>query len=97
MLLRAEQKLKIHELTEEETIQLAQQGNAAAFEQLYRRYSPRVYALCLRIVKNDQRSRGLDSRSFLTAIPQDPHISRRIGIFHLAAPASHQCCAYEAA
>jgi hypothetical protein len=30
---------------EEEIIRQAQEGNAAAFEQLYRRYSPRVYLL----------------------------------------------------
>ena len=65
MLLRAEQKLKIHDLTEEETIQLAQQGNAAAFEQLYRRYSARVYALCLRIVKNDSEAEDLTQEAFL--------------------------------
>jgi len=65
MLLRAEQKLKIHDLTEEETVQLAQQGNAVAFEQLYRRYSPRVYALCLRIVKNTSEAEDLTQEAFL--------------------------------
>ncbi len=65
----ADQELKVHDFTEEDMVRLAQQGNAAAFEQLYRRHSGRVYALCLRIVSK---------------------------IFHLAAPASHQCCASEA-
>jgi hypothetical protein len=34
---RAEQEPETPEITEENTVQLAQQGNAEAFEQLYRR------------------------------------------------------------
>jgi hypothetical protein len=36
-------------LLESEALRLAQQGNAAAFEFLYRRHRKRVYCLCLRI------------------------------------------------
>jgi RNA polymerase sigma-70 factor (ECF subfamily) len=39
-------------LLEGEALRLAQQGNAAAFEFLYRRHRKRVYALCLRMVKD---------------------------------------------
>jgi RNA polymerase sigma-70 factor (ECF subfamily) len=62
---RAEQELETLEITEKNTVQLAQQGNAEAFEQLYRRYSPRVYALCLRIVKNDSEAEDLTQEAFL--------------------------------
>jgi hypothetical protein len=55
----ADQELKVHDFTEEDTVRLAQRGNAAAFEQLYRRYSARVYALCLR-GNTDQAINWLD-------------------------------------
>src|SRR6266853_5182877 len=61
----ADQELKVHDFTEEDMVRLAQQGNAAAFEQLYRRYSGRVYALCLRIVKNDSEAEDLTQEAFL--------------------------------
>src|ERR1700732_5564173 len=60
-----EQELKNSNIPEEETIRLAQEGNAAAFEQLYRRYSGRVYSLCLRIVKNDSEAEDLTQETFL--------------------------------
>jgi RNA polymerase sigma-70 factor (ECF subfamily) len=50
---------------EEDTIRLAQQGNAAAFEQLYRRYSSRVFAVCLRIVNNESEAEDLTQEVFL--------------------------------
>jgi len=53
------------DLSEKETIRLAQEGNAAAFEQLYRRYSGRVYSLCLRILKNDNEAEDLTQEAFL--------------------------------
>jgi RNA polymerase sigma-70 factor (ECF subfamily) len=60
-----EQDFDITELPEEETIRLAQEGNAAAFEQLYRRYSRFVFSLCLRIVKNDSEAEDLTQEAFL--------------------------------
>jgi len=48
-----------------EVIRQAQQGNAGAFEQLYRRYSRRVYSLCLRMVKNDSEAEDLTQEAFL--------------------------------
>ncbi len=53
------------DIPENETIRLAQEGNVAAFEQLYRRYSGRVYSLCLRIVKNDSEAEDLTQEAFL--------------------------------
>jgi RNA polymerase sigma-70 factor, ECF subfamily len=53
-------------IPEKDTIRMAQEGNAAAFEQLYRRYSRRVYALCLRMVSNDSEAEDLTQETFLT-------------------------------
>ena len=60
----ADHEPKVHDFTEEDTVRHAQEGNAAAFEQLYRRYSGRVYALCLRIVKNDSEAEDLTQVAF---------------------------------
>jgi DNA-directed RNA polymerase specialized sigma24 family protein len=59
---RAKQEPETLDITEENTVQLAQQGNAEAFEHLYRRYSARVYALCLRIVKNHTEAQSRTRR-----------------------------------
>jgi len=53
------------EISETETIRLAQQGNVAAFEQLYRRYSPRVFSICLRFVKMNSEAEDLTQEAFL--------------------------------
>ena len=60
-----EQELELNAIPEEDTIRLAQEGNAAAFEQLYRRYSGRVYSICLRMVKNDSEAEDLTQEAFL--------------------------------
>jgi RNA polymerase sigma-70 factor, ECF subfamily len=60
-----EQEFKISEIPEEEIIRLAREGNAAAFEHLYRRYSGRVYATCLRMVKIDSEAEDLTQEAFL--------------------------------
>src|SRR6202158_494470 len=52
-------------LTEAEAIRLAQAGNAAAFEFLYRLHSRRVYALCLRMVGNPADAEDLMQEAFL--------------------------------
>jgi RNA polymerase sigma-70 factor (ECF subfamily) len=53
------------ELPEAEAIPLAQQGNAAAFERLYRLHHRRVYSLCLRMVSNTAEAEDLTQEAFL--------------------------------
>jgi RNA polymerase sigma-70 factor, ECF subfamily len=53
------------ELTEAEAIRLAQQGDAQAFERLYRLHSRRAYALCLRMVGNPAEAEDLAQEAFL--------------------------------
>ncbi len=62
------------EMTEAEAIRLAQQGDAAAFERLYRLHSRRVYALCLRMVGNPAEAEDLAQDAFL-------QLFRKIGTF----------------
>jgi RNA polymerase sigma-70 factor, ECF subfamily len=52
-------------MTEAEAIRLAQQGNASAFEHIYRLHSRRVYALCLRMVGNPAEAEDLTQDAFL--------------------------------
>lgn len=51
---------------EAETIRQAQQGDADAFERLYRLHSPRVFALCLRMLKHRAEAEDLTQQTFLT-------------------------------
>jgi RNA polymerase sigma-70 factor, ECF subfamily len=53
------------ELPEADAIRLAQQGDAAAFERLYRLHSRRVYSLCLRMVGNTAEAEDLTQDAFL--------------------------------
>jgi RNA polymerase sigma-70 factor (ECF subfamily) len=53
---------------EGEALSLAQQGNAAAFEFLYRLHHDRVYALCLRMVKNPVQAEDLTQETFLAVL-----------------------------
>jgi RNA polymerase sigma-70 factor (ECF subfamily) len=53
------------EVPEAESIRLAQQGDAAAFERLYRLHSRRVYSLCLRMVGNTAEAEDLTQEAFL--------------------------------
>jgi RNA polymerase sigma-70 factor (ECF subfamily) len=62
------------ELPEAEAIRLAQQGDAAAFERLYRLHSRRVYSLCLRMVGNTAEAEDLTQEAFL-------QLFRKIGTF----------------
>src|SRR6266849_1911330 len=52
-------------LTEAEAIRLAQAGDAAAFEFLYRLHGRRVYALCLRMLGNPADAEDLAQEAFL--------------------------------
>jgi len=60
-----EVELESSDISETETIRLAQQGNAAAFEQIYRQYCKRVYSICFRMVKNDSEAEDLTQEAFL--------------------------------
>jgi RNA polymerase sigma-70 factor (ECF subfamily) len=53
------------DLSEADVIRLAQEGNAAAFERIFRLYSRRVYALCLRMVRNQTDAEDLTQEAFL--------------------------------
>lgn len=50
---------------EMEAIRLAQQGNAQAFEHLYKLHSKRVFNLCLRMVGDRDEAEDLAQESFL--------------------------------
>jgi RNA polymerase sigma-70 factor (ECF subfamily) len=53
------------EMTETEAIRLAQKGDAVAFERIFRLHSRRVYALCLRMVRNTAEAEDLTQEAFL--------------------------------
>lgn len=61
-------------LTEAEAIGQAQQGDAAAFEYLYKSHCRRVYSLCLRMIKNRAEAEDLTQQAFL-------QLFRKIGTF----------------
>ena len=52
-------------LSETEAVRLAQQGDAAAFEYLYRLHIRHVYAVCLRMVGNKTEAEDLTQGVFL--------------------------------
>jgi RNA polymerase sigma-70 factor (ECF subfamily) len=52
-------------MTELEIVRLAQTGDAAAFEHLYRIHSRRVFALCLRMTGNFSLAEDLTQEAFL--------------------------------
>jgi RNA polymerase sigma-70 factor (ECF subfamily) len=62
------------QLTEAEVVKLAQQGDAAAFERIYRSHSRKVYALCLRMAGNPTDAEDLTQDVFL-------QLFRKIGTF----------------
>src|ERR1700688_1736672 len=53
------------EITEAEAIRRAQQGDAEAFERIYRLHSRRAYVLCLRMVGNTAAAEDLAQEAFL--------------------------------
>jgi RNA polymerase sigma-70 factor (ECF subfamily) len=61
-------------MSEAEAIRLAQQGDAAAFERLYRMHNRRVYSLCLRMLNNTAEAEDLTQEAFL-------QLFRKIGTF----------------
>ena len=61
-------------MSEKDVIRQAQQGNAAAFEHLYKTHCKRVYSLCLRMIKNPTEAEDLTQQAFL-------QLFRKIGTF----------------
>ena len=55
-----------NEMSESEAILLAQQGDAAAFEVLYRLHNRRVFALCVRMSVDRSEAEDLTQETFLT-------------------------------
>ena len=62
------------ELPDADVVRLAQQGDAAAFERLYRLHSRKVYALCLRMTGDPTEAADLTQDVFL-------QLFRKIGTF----------------
>ena len=60
----AEEAVNDH-FPEKEIIRQAQEGDAGAFEKIYRRYNRRVYGLCLRMTKNQADAEDLTQEAFL--------------------------------
>jgi RNA polymerase sigma-70 factor (ECF subfamily) len=55
------------ELSENEAIRLAQEGNSGGFERLYRLHSRRVYSLCLHMSKDPLEAEDFTQDAFLQA------------------------------
>ena len=62
------------ELNDADVVRLAQEGDAVAFERLYRLHSRRVYAICLRMMADPAEAEDLTQDVFL-------HLFRKIGTF----------------
>lgn len=58
-------RVESNELSEADAIRLAQQGDAAAFERIYRLHSRRVFALCLRMLGNAAEAEDMTQEAFL--------------------------------
>jgi RNA polymerase sigma-70 factor, ECF subfamily len=68
---RGERITQLCDLPEAEVIRLAQRGDAGAFERLYRMHSARVYALCMRMLRNPEEAEDSTQEVFL-------HVFRKI-------------------
>jgi len=60
--------LDLEAISEGEVLRLAQQGDSAALEFLYRRHRPRVYSMCLRMVKNPAQAEDLTQDTFVAVL-----------------------------
>jgi RNA polymerase sigma-70 factor (ECF subfamily) len=61
----ASTQAKLPELTDADVVRLAQQGDAVAFERIYRTHSRKVYTLCLRMVGDRTDAEDLTQEVFL--------------------------------
>ena len=64
--MKGREQVRISDSQEAEAIRQAQRGDANAFELLYRLHSSRVFALCLRMLKNTAEAEDLTQDTFLT-------------------------------
>src|SRR5580658_771473 len=56
---------EIREMIDENVVRMAQQGDVAAFERIYRFHSRKVYTLCLRMVSDRSEAEDLTQEVFL--------------------------------
>jgi RNA polymerase sigma-70 factor, ECF subfamily len=56
---------EIREMTDENLVRMAQRGDVAAFERIYRLHSRKVYTLCLRMVNDRSEAEDLTQDVFL--------------------------------
>jgi RNA polymerase sigma-70 factor, ECF subfamily len=61
----ASSQAELRELTDADVLRLAQQGDADAFERIYRLHSRKVYTLCLRMVGDPTEAEDLTQDVFL--------------------------------
>jgi len=61
----ASRQTELPELTDADVVRLAQQGDAVAFERIYRTHSRKVYTLCLRMVGDRTDAEDLTQDVFL--------------------------------
>src|SRR5262245_15033067 len=60
--------------SERQAIALAQRGDCAAFEYIYKTHCARVYSMCLRMIRNPAEAEDLTQQTFL-------QLFRKIGTF----------------
>jgi RNA polymerase sigma-70 factor, ECF subfamily len=72
--MRTARQAEPRELTDAEVVRLAQQGDAVAFERIYRLHRSKVYALCLRMAGDPTEAEDLTQDVFL-------QLFRKIGTF----------------
>jgi hypothetical protein len=74
------------ELSENEAVRLAQEGDSGGFERIYQLHSGRVYGLCLQMVKDPVEAEDLTHDAFLQAFRKIQTFRGEIAILNLAAP-----------
>ena len=71
---KAERRKDVSELSDYELTQLSSKGDMIAFEEVYNRHHRRVYAICLRMLKNTNEAEDLTQDVFI-------QLHRKIGSF----------------
>ena len=70
----AEKQFELADMTDADVVHLAQSGDAAAFERIYRKHMGKVFALCLRMAGNRTEAEDLAQEVFM-------QLFRKIGQF----------------